>query len=204
MNANANTKKEYGVYIDSMLSRKVILKITEVGKNVVVNLTKKIKLSVEGKCIPEGFIKSGSVNIISYSAGLIKDDFIEFQVIYKCFVCNPIKDFEVDCYVNNITKAGIHAVKRDNDDNTPITIFVAREHNITNPIFETVEEKDTIRVRIIGTRFELNDMTITAIASLLDKGGYENNNYKRQENTKRIENEIKAYEEKMKVVEEAK
>jgi hypothetical protein len=47
-------------------------------------------------------------------------------------------------------------------------------------------------------------MTITAIASLLDKGGYENNNYKRQENTKRIENEIKAYEEKMKVVEEAK
>lgn len=48
---NKDDKKEYGVYINSMLSKKVVLKITEIGKNIKQNLKKKIKYSIEGKCI---------------------------------------------------------------------------------------------------------------------------------------------------------
>jgi DNA-directed RNA polymerase subunit E'/Rpb7 len=166
---NKDEKKEYGVYINSMLSKKVVLKITEIGKNIKQNLEKKIKYSIEGKCIVEGFIRPKTVEVVSYSCGLVKDDHIEFQVIYRCLVCNPIKDIEMECFVKNITKAGIHAEVRDNEDNVPITIFVARDHNYTNSMFDTIEKDMIIRVKIIGVRFELNDPSITAIAYLLDK-----------------------------------
>lgn len=166
MNQNEE-KKEYGVYINSMLSKRVVLKITEIGQKLKQNLEKKIKFSIEGKCITEGFIRPKTVEIVSYSCGLVKDDHIEFHVIYQCLVCNPIKDMEVVCRVKNITKAGIHAEVRDNEDNVPITVFVARDHNYTNKMFDEVEKDANIRVKIIGVRFELNDPSITAIAYLL-------------------------------------
>jgi DNA-directed RNA polymerase subunit E'/Rpb7 len=160
-------KKEYGVYINSMLSKRVVLKITEIGQKLRQNLERKIKYSIEGKCITEGFIRPKTVEIVSYSCGLVKDDHIEFHVIYQCLVCNPIKDMEVVCRVKNITKAGIHAEVRDNEDNVPITVFVARDHNYTNKMFDEVEKDAIIRVKIIGVRFELNDPSITAIAYLM-------------------------------------
>jgi DNA-directed RNA polymerase subunit E'/Rpb7 len=166
MNREAE-RKEYGVYVNSMLSKKVTLSIVEIGKNVKYNLEKKIKQSIEGRCIGEGFVRPKTVEIISYSSGLIKDDHVEFQVIYRCLICNPVKDMEMDCVVNNVTKAGIHAFVKDDDDNTPVTVFVARDHHTTDQYFESVQDKDHIRVRIIGIRYELNDPSITAIAALI-------------------------------------
>jgi DNA-directed RNA polymerase subunit E'/Rpb7 len=148
-----------------------VLKITDVGKNVKENLHKKIRNMVEGKCMVEGFIKPKSVEIVSYSSGLIKDDHVEFQIIYKCMVCNPVSEMEMDCVVYNVTKAGIHAHVVDEADNVPITIFVARDYHqvAASAEFENVMEKDNIKVKLIGVRFELNDPTITAIASFVDK-----------------------------------
>ncbi len=164
---NREERKEYGVYVNSMLSKKVVLNIVEIGKNVKYNLEKRIKQSIEGRCIADGFIRPKTVEIVSYSSGLIKDDHVEFQVVYRCLICNPVKDMEMDCVVDNVTKAGIHAFVKDDDDNTPVTVFVARDHHTSDPYFESVQEKDHIRVRIIGTRYELNDPSITAIAALM-------------------------------------
>jgi DNA-directed RNA polymerase subunit E'/Rpb7 len=160
-------KNEYDVYIKSLLTKKITLKITEIGKNVKANLTKKIVNSIEGKCIIEGFIRPSTVNIVSYSPGLIKDDHVEFQVVYMCLVCNPVKDLEILCVVRNVTKAGIHAHVVDEDENVPITVFIARDHHNMNPHFDTIKEADSVKAKIIGTRFELNDTSITAIASLI-------------------------------------
>jgi DNA-directed RNA polymerase subunit E'/Rpb7 len=164
-----NNQNKYGVYVDSLLSKKVVLKITEIGKNIKQNLEKKIKNSIEGKCITEGFVRPNSLQVKTYSCGLVKDDHIEFNVVYKCDICNPVKGLEVECKVRNITKAGIHAEVKDQDDNVPITIFVARDHNYENKQFDTIEKDAIIGVRIIGMRFELNDPSITAIAYLLGK-----------------------------------
>jgi DNA-directed RNA polymerase subunit E'/Rpb7 len=164
-----NNQNKYGVYVDSLLSKKVVLKITEIGKNIKQNLEKKIKNSIEGKCITEGFVRPNSLQVKTYSCGLVKDDHIEFNVVYKCDICNPVKGLEVECKVRNITKAGIHAEVKDQEDNVPITIFVARDHNYENKQFDTIEKDAIIGVRIIGMRFELNDPSITAIAYLLGK-----------------------------------
>jgi DNA-directed RNA polymerase subunit E'/Rpb7 len=177
-----------------MLSKRVVLKITEIGKNIKQNLEKKIKFGIEGKCITEGFIRPKTVSVVSYSCGLVKDDHIEFQVIYRCLVCNPIKDLEVECKVKNITKAGIHAEVKDDEDNVPITVFVARDHNYTNSMFDKVEKDNVIRVKIIGVRFELNDPSITAIAYLLkERINEEKGNNEKEEDAKRIEEATDRY-----------
>jgi DNA-directed RNA polymerase subunit E'/Rpb7 len=162
-----NNQNKYGVYVDSLLSKKVVLKITEIGKNIKQNLEKKIKNSIEGKCITEGFVRPNSLQVKTYSCGLVKDDHIEFQVIYTCKVCNPIIGLEVQCKVKNITKAGIHAEVKDDNDIVPIIVFVARDHNLINKIFDTIEKDDMILAKIIGIRFELGDPNITTIADIL-------------------------------------
>ena len=59
-------RKIFGVYMKSILDKKVCLSITEIGKNVKQNLERKIQVEITGKCINEGYIKPGSINIINY------------------------------------------------------------------------------------------------------------------------------------------
>ena len=170
MENKAKTSDKYGVYIRSILQMKIALSITEIGKNLTQNLEKLIRLKTEGKCIAEGFIRPNSVRVLNYSSGLIKDDHVEFCTTYECMVCYPIKDMLVTCTVSEVTKAGIHAYVKDVDsDNVPITVFVARDHHSTSKYFNSIKENAVIEARIIGIRFELNDPSITTIASLVEK-----------------------------------
>lgn len=169
-NNKAKTSDKYGVYMRSILQMKIALSITEIGKNLTQNLEKLIRLKTEGKCIAEGFIRPNSVRVINYSSGLIKDDHVEFCTTYECMVCHPIKDMMVSCTVSEVTKAGIHAYVKDVDsDNVPITVFVARDHHSTSKYFNSIKENAIIDARIIGIRFELNDPSITTIASLVER-----------------------------------
>ena len=64
----------YGVYIKSLLNMKVVLSITEVGKNIKQNLERMISKKTEGRCIAEGFIRPGSISVISYSSGTVNNE----------------------------------------------------------------------------------------------------------------------------------
>lgn len=159
---------EYGVYLRNVISLKVFLKIREVGKSTKANLERKIVEKTEGKCIPEGFVRPDSVRILSYSSGIINMENIEFQVVFECLVCNPVEGTIVDCVVKTITKAGIHGEVVTDKGYIPLKVFVARDHNYSNKHFGEVKEGATIKTKLIGKRFELNDPYIVAIASLVD------------------------------------
>jgi DNA-directed RNA polymerase subunit E'/Rpb7 len=161
---------DFGVYVRNMISMKVFLKMREVGKNTKANLERKVVEKTEGKCIPEGFIRPDSVRILSYSSGVVNLENIEFHVVFECLVCNPVEGMHVDCLVKTITKAGIHGEVVTEKGYVPLKIFVARDHNYSNRLFGQVKEGMTIKVKIIGKRFELNDPYIVAIASLVDMG----------------------------------
>jgi DNA-directed RNA polymerase subunit E'/Rpb7 len=157
-----------GVYMPSLLTMKVVLKITEIGRNVKENLERKIIHKVEGCCIAEGFVRPNSVRIISYSSGNIVSENVEFQVSYECMICHPVENMRVQCTACTITKAGIHAKVMTDGDVVPLTVFVARDHNYASPLFSQIKENQTITVRIIGIRYELNDPCICAIGTLID------------------------------------
>lgn len=167
---NVQKKPEYSVYVRNMISVKIHLKMSEVGKDTKSNLERKIVHRTEGKCIPEGFVRPDSVSIVTYSSGVIKMNLVEFQVVFQCLICNPTEGHEVECLTKSITKAGIHAEVMTDNKFIPLKIFVARDHNYANQRFGNIKENETIKVRIIGKRFELNDPYIVAIASLVDSG----------------------------------
>jgi len=162
-------QKIYGVYIKSMLTTKVILAIGEIGQNLKQNLEKKIAAKIEGKCGVEGFIQPKSVNIKTYSNGVVNGGFVEFQIVFECMICRPVEGMLIECVVKTITKAGIHAEVVGKDDVKPIVAHIARDHNYNDLRFNSVKEKDEIMIKVLGVRFELNDPYITVIGKLAEK-----------------------------------
>ena len=163
----AKPPKIYGVYIQSLLTMKLSLSITEVGKNIKQNLERKISKQVEDKCIAEGFIRPNSVKVLSYSSGTVNNEKIEFQTIFECMVCHPVEGMLIECKAKTITKAGIHAEVIDENGTVPITAFIARDHHFTEKHFANIKENANIVVRVIGVRFELNDPYICVIGKLM-------------------------------------
>ena len=122
---------------------------------------------MEGKCIAEGYIKKDSVEIVTYSSGVLKDNYAIFDVVFTCKICFPVEGMLIDCLAKNITKAGIRA--ETNEEISPVTIFIARDHHFSNELFSQIKDDDEIRIRVIGQRFELNDRSISVIGELVDK-----------------------------------
>ena len=169
MNKQSDNKKIYGVFSPAILTHKVMLSITEVGKTVKQNLERDISYRVTGKCIAEGIVKPNSVRIINYSSGSVRGDRVEFQVMFECMVCNPVEGMLIECTTKTITKAGIHAEVVDEDGSVPVTVFIALDHQFTDKNFANVVENDKLVANVIGSRFELNDPYICVIAKLLEK-----------------------------------
>jgi len=163
---NKQEKKVFGVYAPAILNMKVILSINEVGNNVKQNLEKMIQKRTEGRCISEGFIKPGSVKVITYSSGNILNANVEFQTVYECMICYPVEGMKMECVAKTITKAGVHAEVIDEDGTIPVTVFIARDHHFTQKNFSTIKEGDKLTVSVIGCRFELNDNYVSVIASV--------------------------------------
>jgi DNA-directed RNA polymerase subunit E'/Rpb7 len=162
-------QKIYGVYNQGVLSKKIYLTVREIGRNIKKILEERVSYIYDGKCIDEGFIKPGSISLMTYSSGVINGEDVEFQVIFDCMICNPVEGMLVECNTKTITKAGIHAIHTDKDGVSPLTLFIARDHHNTNAYFNSITEDTKITVKIIGVRYELDDEYICAIASLPSK-----------------------------------
>jgi DNA-directed RNA polymerase subunit E'/Rpb7 len=160
--------RDIGIYSKILITRNISLHIVSIGNNVKEILMKKLSSEIEGKCIVEGYIKPKSVSILTYSSGVIKGNKILFEIVFECQVCSPVEGMHIRCLAKNITKAGIRAEIDDGVNSTPLVIFVARDHHLITPYFNSVVENNSIIVRVIGRRFELNDTYICVIAELID------------------------------------
>jgi DNA-directed RNA polymerase subunit E'/Rpb7 len=171
--AGSSSSSDEDVYMKSVLTRKITLHVTELGTHTKQNLETALASEVGNRCIVEGFVRESSLQLLTYSAGLITTagDSIDFHVVYECMVAHPVEGMVLDVTVKTITKAGIHAEVIDSDGNVPVTVFVARDHHSSEQYFHKVQVQQVVRVRTIGIRFELNDPYICAIATLV--GGEE-------------------------------
>lgn len=159
---------EHNVYSKSILSKKINLLITETGANVKENIESKITSSVEGKCIADGFIKPGTVRLVSYSSGIVNNERIEFQTVFECMICHPVEGMTMDCTSKTITKAGVHAQVIDTDGTIPVTVFIARDHHNMNRHFNGIKENSNVTIKVTGVRYELNDPYICVLGKLME------------------------------------
>lgn len=158
-------KKSKSIYSKNMLTRKIVLPFTSVGGNLNQILKEKLEEELYNKCCKEGYIKSDSIRIVSYSSGIIQENNVHFDVLFECLICHPIEGQIIKCKVENITRAGIRAIYFK-ETKSPITIFIARDHHYDNKYFSTIKEEDVILIKVIGIRYELNDETISVLGEL--------------------------------------
>ena len=154
------------IYMSSELTKQVILPINVVGENLKSNLQKFLQKTIEGRCIVDGFIKPGSIDIKTYSSGMCKGSDIIFEVAFVCDICSPVEGMLINCIAENITKAGIKAVTKE--ELSPVVIFIARDHHHTSKYFSTIEEGQEIMIKVLGQRFELYDSYISVIGEVIE------------------------------------
>ena len=154
------------IYSKSLLTRNITLPITIIGRNIKETIENIINDHYEGKCLVEGYIKPKSSKIVTFSSGVISGDQISFEVVFECMICNPVEGMNITCLAKNITKAGIRA-ESSTENPSPVVVFIARDHHFNNNKFINIQEGDTMVVRVIGQRFELNDPYISIIGELV-------------------------------------
>jgi DNA-directed RNA polymerase subunit E'/Rpb7 len=155
------------IYSRCLITRNIVLPITNIGKNIKEVIEENIKSNFEGKCLVEGFIKPNSAKIITYSSGIIyRGSSVSFEVIFECEVCFPVEGMLISCVAKNITKAGIRA-ESATEVPSPVVVFIAKDHHYNVSHFNDVKEGDKINVRVIGQRFELNDKFVSIIGELV-------------------------------------
>jgi DNA-directed RNA polymerase subunit E'/Rpb7 len=158
------------IYHRCQITRVVVLPINVVGKNLQMTIAKQLVSTYESVCIKEGFVKRGSVKLISYSSGEIKrGNQISFETMFECEVCYPVENMLINCIAKNITKAGIRAESSD-ETPSPVVVFVAKDHNYDVDAFSSIKEGQRFVAKVIGQRFELNDKYISIIAEIYQKG----------------------------------
>tara|TARA_B110000967_G_scaffold208655_1_gene261603 strand:+ start:2481 stop:3125 length:645 start_codon:yes stop_codon:yes gene_type:complete len=182
-------KFEMGIYMNSLLTRKITVAFKFVGQNIKQTIESAISKDIEGKCSVEGYIKPKSTKVITYSSGILVENDIVFDVVFECLICCPVEGMIINCVAKNITQAGIRAVfdnntnnlvdgsvENDNDniitninENSPFVAYISRDHHYNSKNFSKVKDRDSIRIRVIGQRYELNDKYISIIGELLDQ-----------------------------------
>ena len=153
-----------GLYTRILLTRKLEIPFRIIGRNVKDTLEHILARIVEGKCMAEGFIRPGSVKILTYSNGFLHGKNAVFEVVYECESCSLVEGIVFSCVIKNISLAGIRATL--NEPKSPVVVFVARDHHYDRVDFTRLQEEEEIRVRVIGQRFEIGDDAISVIAEL--------------------------------------
>jgi DNA-directed RNA polymerase subunit E'/Rpb7 len=159
--------KIVSIYSRALITKKIVLPYTSIGKNIKATIETTICRMVEGKCVVEGYVKIGSIKIISFSSGLVTGGTnVSFEVVFESDICFPVEGTLISCVAKNINKAGIKADSAD-EHPSPIVVFIARDHSYNSAAFADIKENDKFTARVIGQRFELNDTNISIIAEVV-------------------------------------
>ena len=172
--SSSTTVLQDPIYIETLLSRRIELAVDECNPSLIQNhFLRKLQRDVEGKCIREGYVRPDSVHGITYTAGMVVSGDIQFEVFFKCDICHPLPETLFSVKFVSVTKAGIHAELVDEFGNNPVTVFLTRDMHIHDMKFlkydhpEFAENNRFLRIKIIGIRYELHDLTISAIAEMV-------------------------------------
>ena len=162
------------IYSRCLLTRKIVVPINLIGKNLDEVIEEYIHNNFEGKCITEGYVKPRSTKIVRYSSGLVeRGSNVVFEVVFECDICFPVEGMLISCVVKNVVKAGVRA-ESSSDVPSPFVVFIAKDHRLSSHQLNELQVGDIITAKVIGQRFELNDKSISIIAKLvIDKESYQ-------------------------------
>ena len=165
------TDNNTGLYFECLLKDCVFLQAKDLNYKIDDILLKKMKEKVEGRCIKVGYVMPNSVKIKSRSLGIINnanfDGTTTYNITYTATICNPSIGQEINCYVGSVDKSQV-VCYLETPMQSPLEIYLHKNHHVGNVEFVQLKEGDRIRVKIAGSKFEFKDIQIIAIGQFLE------------------------------------
>jgi DNA-directed RNA polymerase subunit E'/Rpb7 len=144
--------------------------LSKVG-SVDAFLTTKISKALEGQCCMHGYVKPGSTQILARSMGQAEHGRFTGDFLYYCKVrvlcLLPEAGQILDARILKKNKMGVYALLVDEGKTLEaMRILIPRDGYIGDAEFDTLEESQSISVKIVRTRFQINDAFIQGLAEL--------------------------------------
>jgi DNA-directed RNA polymerase subunit E'/Rpb7 len=131
-------------------------------------LLKKIRDQLEGQCCVHGYVYPGNTQILARSMGQAEHGRFTADFIFYCkiriYCFSPYANQEVDARIFKMNKIGAYALIVENGNTLEaMRILIPRDLHLGNGEFDTLQVGDTIRTRILRSRFQNNDAFIQGV-----------------------------------------
>jgi len=152
------------IFFTTIIKKAIVIEPNKQNQNLRAEIDRLVKEEFEGKCIEEGYVSPGTLQITKRSLlQLVPNNFsgsMYTNVRMKAKICKPVKGNVVECEVEKINKMGLLAIY------PPLSVIIPRSFHPNKDAFKDIEIGDKIKVEVIGTRFEINWDHIDVIARL--------------------------------------
>lgn len=166
------------IFTKQLIQKRIQLDFSEIDEFVTEKFIQYAKKNIMNKCNKEGYISGDYIKVISYSAGKVLNSNCLFDVVYEFNVLYPHESMIIRAKIQSITKIGIKSVLSENERENPVVIFASRVHNNhiilneededqQNPFKQIYKEGDIIQVKILGSRYEINDPALYCLGEII-------------------------------------
>jgi DNA-directed RNA polymerase subunit E'/Rpb7 len=159
------------LFVNTILNHTISLEPKYINNSIDETILDILKNELEGKCIKHGYVSPGSIKILSRSLGNVLTSQFNGSVVYNITlsaeICNPLEDSSIKGKINGINKMGVMAYV-GNETSPYISILLAKQHHIENEAFNNLKIGETIKIKVLGKRYEYGDSHISVIG-VLDK-----------------------------------
>lgn len=168
LNINKSSNFKENIFFNTMIKQRVIVQAKYLNNHINQYLLDYLKHRFEGKCVSEGYVQPESIEIIEKSIGYINGSRfmgdVNYDILFKANICNPIINNLIECEVKFINKLGLLC------KNGPITIIVGRQFHFNPNLLDNIQVGEIIKVSVIDKKFSLNDRQIEVTAKLMEEG----------------------------------
>lgn len=175
LNSMKSSNFKENIFFNSMIKQRVIVQAKYLNSHINQYLLDYLKHRFEGKCVSEGYIQQDSIEIIEKSIGYINGSRfmgdVNYDILFKANICNPMINNIIECEVKFINKLGLLC------KNGPITIIVGRQFHFNPNLLDNIQVGELIKVSVIDKKFSLNDRQIEVTAKLIEEGISNNNTF---------------------------
>lgn len=157
------------VYLDQRISL-TPTEFRDAAADIDGYLLKKIRAQLEGQCCVHGYVYPGNTQILARSMGQAEHGRFTADFIFYCkirvYCFSPYANQEVDTRIFKMNKIGAYALVVENGNTLEaMRILIPRDLHLGNGEFDTLQVGDTIRVRILRSRFQTNDAFIQGVGT---------------------------------------
>lgn len=158
-------KDAKNIYINTVIDNDVYLYPNEMHGDLNKVVENKLKNMYEGKCCSSGFVKKGSLHLLTRKLGnCIPVNFrgsINFKVSYSVEICLPVKGNIISANVKDINLIGFLA------ENGPMSIVVCKEYHEDISIFDNIKLNDIVNIKVLQSKYKLYDDEISVVGLLV-------------------------------------